>query len=174
MSIRVVPLCLVVLLLTPMRALADTPRLVGLGVGVGLAAPFGSLSTQEGRQELSKANFDWGFYVDIPLAYGFHLTPHAELYNVNSKLTATDLGLAFKFIIEIPRFRPYVGIDVGDTSLSPGQQPNVGALAGVDINLVANFDAFVEARYSEVLRQTLVGGNLANVQAFAGFLIRIG
>jgi hypothetical protein len=144
---------------------------VGLGVGVGVAAPFGKIITPSGIESL-KPNFDWGFYVDIPLAYGFHLTPHAELYNVNQKLSATDLGLAFKFIIETPRVRPYFGIDVGDTNLDSAQQINVGGLVGLNIVLIANLDFFVEGRYIEIVRGAEVGGNVGTVHAFGGLLIR--
>ena len=154
-------------------ARADNPKLVGLGAGIGLATPFGKVITAEGLQKLAP-NFDWGFYVDIPLVYGFHLTPHADLYNINGKLTATDIGLSFKFIIEIPKFRPYLGLDVGDTNIVSSQQFNVGGLAGLAINLVANLDAFVEARYVEVIRDATVGGNVGTLHAFAGLLIRFG
>jgi hypothetical protein len=144
---------------------------VGLGAGVGLAAPFGKVKTATGLQTLHP-NFGWGFYVDIPLAYGFNLTPHAELYNVANNLTATDIGLAFKFIIETPAVRPYFGLEVGDTNLVSQQQLNVGGLAGANIKLIANLDAFVEARYIEVLREGSTGGNVGNLHVLAGLLFR--
>lgn len=167
------PAVLLALLLAAPAAFAQqqSARGVGLGAGVGLAAPFGKVKTADGLKTLSP-NFEWGFYVDIPLAYGFHLTPHAELYNVSDKLTATDIGLAFKFIIETPGVRPYFGVQVGDTNLISAQQLNVGGMLGAYIKLVANLEAFVELRYTQVLRDTTVGGDVRTVHALAGGLLR--
>jgi hypothetical protein len=63
-------------------------------------------------------------------------------------------------------------LTVGDTNLTSGQQLNVGGLAGATINLIANIDAFAEARYIIAVRDPEQGGNIKTFDAFAGGLFR--
>ncbi len=164
-------LTIVLLVSSPARAAGDTYlRGVSLGVGVGLAAPSGQLAA--GDPTKLKPNFGWGFYVNIPIISSLHLMPHAELYKVADKVTATDIGLALKFIVDTPILKPYVGASIGDTNLVSAQQLNVGFLGGLAYNLVANLDAFAEARYVVVVRDTSEGGNLKTIHALVGLLLR--
>jgi hypothetical protein len=117
---------------------------VGLGVSIGASFPQGH--TDEVAVDDWDGSFNWGFYVNIPLIYTFHLTPSAELYQLN-KVNATDISLAFKFIIPLGVMDLYFGFVPGLTTVGDNTIPNVGALVGGAFNLVSNLDIFVEAKY---------------------------
>jgi hypothetical protein len=117
---------------------------VGLGVALGVAFPSGStarIATANGE-----ASLDWGFYVNIPLIYTFHITPSSELYKLGLQ-NATDMDLAFKFIVPLSRFSLYGGVAPGLTAAGEVTAMHVGLLAGVSFNLVSNLDTFVQAKY---------------------------
>src|SRR6185437_871181 len=98
------------------RPAAADARGVSLGVGIGAAVPSGQVFDNGSLKSLSP-NFGWGFYVNIPLISTFQLMPHAELYKVGPNITATDIGLAFKFVVQTPVVKPYFGLSVGDTNI---------------------------------------------------------
>lgn len=56
---------------------------VGLGISAGVTFPKGD--TPEISSTDWKAALNWGFYVNIPLIYTFHLTPSSELYKFNDQ-----------------------------------------------------------------------------------------
>ncbi len=120
---------------------------VGLGISVGAAFPSGDtarISTAGGQ-----ASFDWGFYVNIPLLYTFHLTPSAELYKLGAQ-NATDVDLAFKFILPLSRLGLYGGVAPGLTTTGAVTAMHVGLLAGASFKLVSNLDLFVQGKYQWV------------------------
>jgi hypothetical protein len=117
---------------------------IGLGVAVGAAFPAGStpaISSSDWR-----GSFNWGFYVNIPLIYTFHLTPTAELYKFGDQ-NATDMAIAFKFIVPLSRFDLYVGAVPGLTAVGDVTAAHVGLLAGASFQLVSNLDVFVQGKY---------------------------
>jgi hypothetical protein len=120
---------------------------VGLGVSLGAAFPSGS--TSRIATVSGEASFDWGFYVNIPLIYTFHLTPSSELYKLGAQ-NATDMDLAFKFIVPLSRFSLYGGVAPGLTTTGEVTAMHVGLLAGASFNLVSNLDAFAQAKYQWV------------------------
>ena len=120
---------------------------VGLGVALGVAFPSGStarIATANGE-----ASLDWGFYVNIPLLYTFHLTPSAELYKLGAQ-NATDVDLAFKFILPLSRFGLYGGVAPGLTTTGAVTAMHIGLLAGASFNLVSNLDVFLQGKYQWV------------------------
>ncbi len=118
---------------------------VGLGVAVGLAFPQGS-THRTSPARTGKTSFNWGFYVNIPIISTLHLTPSAELYRLDGT-NATDISLAFKFIVPLSRFDLYVGLVPGLTAVADVTAPNVGLLAGGSFRLVGNLDLFVQGKY---------------------------
>jgi hypothetical protein len=145
---------------------------VGLGVGAGIALPSSSL------QNLSfDPAFNWGFYTDIPLISSFHISPSALVYKLSPSNSgagstyATDMTLSFKFMITTPFVEPFFGLSAGLTA-SNTSDPHVGLLGGVSFHLIANLEAFAQATYRIVLRDQMNGGNVHDIQLFAGPLFR--
>ena len=136
---------LVVLALSAALPLSADPSAtsVGLGFSFGAAFPQGSTPTIPS----SGASFDWGFYVDIPLISTFHITPSSELYKFSSQ-NATDVDVAFKFIVPLGNFDLFAGVSPGLTTVADVLAPHVGLLGGGAFRLVSNLDAFVQAKYS--------------------------
>jgi hypothetical protein len=127
--------------LAPAQAAGDS---VGLGVSIGMALPSGStagIATADGD-----ASLNWGFYVNIPLIYTFHLTPSSELYKLGTQ-NATDMDVAFKFIVPLSRFSLYAGVAPGLTAVTDVTSFHVGVLAGGSFNLVSNLDSFLQVKY---------------------------
>ncbi len=123
------------------RAASDS---VGLGLSLGVALPQGStanISSSDWRP-----SFDWGFYVNIPLIATFHLTPSAELYKFADQ-NATDMAIAFKFIVPLSRLDLYAGFVPGLTTVSDVTAFHVGALAGCSFRLIGNLDLFTQVKY---------------------------
>ncbi len=119
---------------------------VGLGVAVGAAFPEGGEDGEDIQVDNWDGSFNWGFYVNIPLIYTFALTPSAELYKFNDQ-NATDIALAFKFIIPLPFMDIYLGFVPGLTTVGDFTGAHVGGVAGVAFNLIANLDIFVQGKY---------------------------
>lgn len=117
---------------------------VGLGLSLGVAFPQGS--TDRIPSTDWKTSFNWGFFVNIPLIYTFHLTPSSELYKLGNQ-NATDMALAFKFIVPLSRFNLYLGFVPGLTTVADVIAPHLGVLAGGSFNLISNLDLFVQAKY---------------------------
>ncbi len=117
---------------------------VGLGLSAGAAFPMGTATGPLSNAGLP--SFNWGFYVNIPLIYTFHLTPSSELYNLGPQ-NATDFDLAFKFIVPLSAFSLYAGFAPGLTAVSELLAAHVGALVGGTFKLISNLDVFVQGKY---------------------------
>ena len=122
----------------------ETGDSVGLGILAGVAFPQGS--TDKVPSSDWKASLNWGFFVNIPLVYTFHITPSSEIYPFD-ELNATDISIAFKFIVPISGFDLFFGFVPGLTSVSDVIAPHVGILGGASFNLVSNLDLFAQAKY---------------------------
>jgi hypothetical protein len=131
---------------------------------VGLALPNG------GTTSLSSPGwqtaFDWGFYVNIPLVSTFHITPSSELYKFDNQ-NATDVDLAFTFIVPLGAFDAYAGVAPGLTAVQDILAPHIGALGGVAIRLISNLDAFAQVKYTVLFEG---GRNMGILHATAGVL----
>jgi hypothetical protein len=123
------------------RASGDS---VGLGLSLGVALPQGSTANIPSSDW--QPSFDWGFYVNIPLIATFHLTPSAELYKFADQ-NATDMAIAFKFIVPLSRLDLYAGFVPGLTTVSDVTAFHVGALAGCSFRLISNLDIFTQVKY---------------------------
>jgi len=117
---------------------------IGLGIAAGVAFPAGS--TPDISSTDWRGSFNWGFYVNIPLIYTFHLTPTAELYKFGDQ-NATDMAIAFKFIVPLSRFDLYAGAVPGLTAVGDVTAAHLGLLAGTSFQLVSNLDVFVQGKY---------------------------
>jgi hypothetical protein len=147
---------LLVCLLLALPAAATPHRgSVGLGVAVGVAFPHGS--TDRIQSNDWDGSFNWGFYVNIPLIWTFHLTPSAELYRLNvagAYAHATDISLAFKFIIPLSILDIYLGFVPGLTAAGDVTDFNVGGLVGVSFNIISNIDLFIQAKYKFIIESS--------------------
>ncbi|RME20639.1 MAG: hypothetical protein D6806_15995 [Deltaproteobacteria bacterium] len=143
------------------RAASDN---VSLGFTFGAAFP--QHSTSEVQFDDWDSSFSWGFYVNIPVVWTFHIAPTTTLYQFRS-VNATDVDLAFKFLIPVWRIQLFFGVAPGVTTVADDHMFNVGGLAGCSFNFVSNLDAFVEARY-----KILIEGdqNIRVLHTFAGLL----
>jgi hypothetical protein len=137
---------------------------VGLGASVGLAFPQGS--TTDIPSTDWKTSLNWGFYVNIPIISTLHLTPSAELYRFDGA-NATDISLAFKFIVPLSRFDLYVGLVPGLTAVDDVLPVNLGVMAGGSFPLVGNLDLFVQGKYAWVFQG---GDNLRVLHLNTGIL----
>jgi hypothetical protein len=117
---------------------------VELGVSIGPTFPVGSGATivNDGA-----SSFNWGFYVNIPLVYALDLMPSAELYKFGAT-QATDIDLAFKFIVPLGEFSVYAGFVPGLTAVSETLAPHVGALLGGSYHIVSNLSGFLQGKYN--------------------------
>ena len=131
------------LLAAPAWASSDKSS-VGLGFSLGASFPEGSAA--DVNVDEWNANFNWGFYVNIPVVWTFHITPSAELYRFGS-LNATDVNLAFKFIVPAWVLDFYAGVAPGLTTVGENTMFNVGGLVGAALNLFSNLDLFAEVKY---------------------------
>jgi hypothetical protein len=148
----------------PLGAQSQNP--VGLGISLGAAIAEGSTpNIPNGGGSIS---FNWGFYVDIPLLYTFHVTPSSELYKLQNQ-NATDIDLAFKFIVPLSGFAIYAGVVPGLTAVTNVLDPHVGVLAGATFQLVSNLDVFFQGKYNIVFDG---GQNLQVIHANAGILFK--
>jgi hypothetical protein len=137
---------------------------VGLGISAGIAFPQGD--TPEITSTDWKAALNWGFYVNIPLIYTFHLTPSSELYKFEDQ-NATDMSIAFKFIVPLSRFDLYAGFVPGLTAVGSNTALHVGILVGGNFPLISNLDFFVQGKYKWVFEG---GENLKVLHANVGVL----
>jgi hypothetical protein len=159
----VLPLLLLLAAALPAAA-QSSANSVGLGVSVGLAFPQGA--TPDIPSTDWKTSLNWGFYVNIPIISTLHLTPSAELYRFDGS-NATDISLAFKFIVPLSRFDLYVGLVPGLTAVRDVLPVNLGLLAGGSFPLVGNLDLFVQGKYTWVFQG---GDNLRVLHLNAGIL----
>ncbi len=139
----VVVLAIILVVSIPLASYAAGDS-VGLGISVGATFPQGSTGSISSTDW--KTSLNWGFYVNIPLIYTFHLTPSSELYKFDDQ-NATDMSIAFKFIVPLSRFDLYAGFVPGLTAVSHVIVPHVGVLAGGNFPLISNLDIFVQGKY---------------------------
>ena len=139
---------------------------VSLGISAGAAVPSGTIGT---LPENGTVSLNWGFYVDIPLIYTFHITPSSELYKLGGE-NATDMSLAFKFIVPLGRWRLYAGFVPGLTAVSTVTSPHVGVSGGFSLDLVSNIDLFAQLTYKvlfyEEARMSVAHPNLGLLFTF--------
>ena len=118
---------------------------VGLGLSVGAAVPQGSTASVPSTDGLF--SFNWGFYVNIPLVSTFHITPSSELYKFNTQ-NATDVDIAFKFIVPLGTFDVYAGVAPGLTAVADALLVHLGGIGGVSFPIVSNLSAFAQVKYT--------------------------
>ena len=140
----------------------------GVGLGVSLGAALAEGSTPNIPNPGGSISFNWGFYVDIPLLYTFHVTPSSELYKLQGS-NATDIDLAFKFIVPLTGMEIFAGIVPGLTAVSTVLDPHIGVLAGVTLRLISNLDVFFQAKYNILFDG---GQNLHVFHTNAGLLFK--
>jgi len=160
------PVAIVALLLSCLctRAEAQNNDSVGLGVSFGVALP--QHKTDEVQFDDWDASFGWGFYGNIPAVDTFQITPSALLYPLYT-LNATDVNLAFKFIIPAWVLDIYVGLAPGVTTVADDHLFNVGGIVGVSFNLFSNLDLFIDAKYKILIEGD---SNIRVLHAAAGVL----
>jgi hypothetical protein len=149
-----------------LAGIAAAQSSVGLGASFGGAFPHGD--ADELVSDTPEPSFSWGYYVNIPLISSFHIAPSTHLYKLGGE-NATDIDLAFKFMVPLNRFELYGGFVPGLTTTGETTAPHVGALAGTSFRFVSNLDGFIEGTYS-----FLFSGN-QNLRLFrlgAGLLFR--
>ena len=117
---------------------------VGLGIAVGVTFPQGDTASISSTDW--KTNLNWGFYVNIPLIYTFHLTPSSELYKFEDQ-NAMDMSIAFKFVVPLSQFDLYAGFVPGVTAVTDVIAPHVGILVGGNFPLISNLDVFAQGKY---------------------------
>ena len=132
----------------PLAAQSENP--VGLGISLGAAVAEGS--TPNIPNSGGSMSFNWGFYVDIPLLYTFHITPSSELYKLQDQ-NATDIDLAFKFIVPLSTLAVYAGWFRGSTAVTNVLDPHVGVLGGATFQLVSNLDVFLQGKVQHRFRR---------------------
>ena len=137
---------------------------VGLGISAGFTFPQGDTSDIQSTDW--KAALNWGFYVNIPLISTFHLTPSSELYKFDDQ-NATDMSIAFKFIVPLSRFDLYAGFVPGLTAIGEVTALHVGLLVGGNFPLVSNLDFFIQGKYKWLFQG---GENLRVLHANVGVL----
>ena len=137
---------------------------VGLGISVGAVFPQGNTDSISSTDW--KTSLNWGFYVNIPLIYTFHLTPSSELYKFDGQ-NATDMSIAFKFIVPLSRFDLYAGFVPGLTAVTDVTAPHVGVLVGGNFPLISNLDVFIQGKYKFLFEG---GDNLRVLHANVGVL----
>jgi len=141
----------------------------GVGLGVSLGAAFPTSVPVDITGADAGASFNWGFYVNIPLIYSFHLTPSSELYKFGTE-NVTDFDIAFKFIVPLESFNIYAGFSPGLTAASNLLAVHVGVVGGGAIRLVSNLDAFLQVKYVWLF---LPSGNNGVVHANAGIILNL-
>jgi hypothetical protein len=140
-------LVLVVLALSSAAPLSADPSAASVGLGFSFGSAFPVGSTANIPRSGGQPSFNWGFYVNIPLISTFHITPSSELYKFSSQ-NATDVDLAFKFIVPLGDFDVYAGLSPGLTTVTDVLAPHVGILGGAAFRLISNLEAFAQAKYN--------------------------
>ncbi len=137
--------------------------------GVGLGVSIGAVFPNSDNLDMDEVGLAWGFWVDIPIAWKFHISPSAELYNLGGSVdenTATDICLNFKFIVPLSFMRVFFGAGGGVTNAMNQYNPNAGLLGGVSFRLISNLEAFVALKYKILINDDV--GNVHMLHANAG------
>ena len=123
--------------------------------GVGMGLSFGGVFPKSDSFEFSDAGFAWGFWVDIPIAWKFYLTPSTQLYNLGGKVgdnPTVDVDMNFKFILPVSFTKIYFGAAGGATvPVMNEYAANVGLFLGTSFQLVSGLEAFVQAKYKLII-----------------------
>ncbi len=130
----------VLLLVAGAGSVAAQAGSVALGVGAGVAVPARSV---DGSRDTS---FAWGFHVNIPILNTLHLSPSSELYQMDG-VYATDVALAFKFMVPLRLSALYFGVAPGLTASGSGTTAHVGVLGGFTIRVLSNISGFAQYKY---------------------------
>ena len=157
----------VILGFTMLGVLAVSAQTVGLGPMIGVALPQGD-TTQDIQFDDWEANLNWGFFVNIPLLSTFHLSPSSEIYKLGDA-NATDMAMAFKFIVPLTSLDIHAGLVAGLTAVSETIAPHVGILAGLSFDLVSNLDILVATKYKVLFND---GENVRILHAGVGLLFQ--
>ncbi|TVQ25730.1 MAG: hypothetical protein EA382_06595 [Spirochaetaceae bacterium] len=123
-------------------AVTARPQSVSLGVGAGVAA-------MHRVDQPADVSFAWGFAVNIPVISTLHLSPSSEIYR-DAGVYATDIALAFRFVVPLRTADLYVGVAPGLTASGTTTAPHVGALGGVVLPLISNVSWFAQYKYKVV------------------------
>ncbi len=147
----------VVLMVMLGASAAGQARSVALGVGAGAVIPARS---DVGTRDTS---FAWGFHVNIPILETLHLSPSSELYQT-AGVYATDVALAFKFMVPLRPSALYFGVAPGLTAAGRDTAAHVGVLGGLSIPLLSNISGFAQYKY-KVLFQDDTNTRMSHVTA---------
>ena len=147
---------------------AYAARRDSVSLGVTFGAAFPQHSAGNVQFDDWDASLSWGFYVNIPIVWTFHIAPSTTLYQFRSA-NATDVDLAFKFIVPVWLLDIYFGVAPGVTTFGEDHMFNVGGMLGVAYNLISNLDMFAEARYKIIIEGN---SNVRVLHTFGGILWR--
>ncbi len=146
--------------------------LVGLVSLPAMAKPAPGLGVFSGVKFNSVDDFDlshnFGFFVDLPLVSTFYLSPTADTYTLG-EAAVTDLTLAFKFVIPLRGWAPYLGVLPGLSTVSNDRHFIIGGAGGAYIHLVANLSLLVQVEYKQIFKDEIEGGT---VHGQGGLLFR--
>lgn len=153
-----------VLATLPQPGWADPAESTGprLGALFGASFPHG-----DGEWE---PNFAWGFFVDIPLASSFQISPSALVYTLDpeddaqASVSATDVSLSFKFVLPVKPLEIFAGFTAGLTSAAD-LDAHFGGQAGLGWRIARNFEAVTAVHYKVILEDR---GNIQDLKAFVG------
>jgi hypothetical protein len=166
MKVKKLMLLVIIVVVIAMAPLWSQASGDSVGLGISFGAVFPNGSTPNITSTDWKTSLNWGFYVNIPLIYTFHLTPSSELYKFDGQ-NATDMSIAFKFIVPLSRFDLYAGFVPGLTAVTDVTAPHVGVLVGGNFPLISNLDFFIQGKYKWLFEG---GENLRVLHANVGVL----
>lgn len=121
-------------------AATEEPGSVSLSAGGGVAIPGGT------HGGISEASFAWGFHVNIAVLDTLRISPSAEIYRI-SGVYATDLALAFHYVIPLEIFEVYFGVAPGLATWGTSASPLIGGLVGFIIPILDQIAGFTQFRY---------------------------
>lgn len=144
----------------------------GEGVGLGVAGGVAYSPTKIGgasQRHVDSSSFAWGFFVDIPLARTFYISPSTMLYSQDfgsgKGSPVTDVDLNFKFIVPISALRLGAGITAGIANSQADYSGHYGALGFLSYNIVSNVDVFAMVQYKQ---RSYRDAFINNVHSFLG------
>jgi hypothetical protein len=150
---------------------------VGLGIAVGTdvaRSKYNAIDVPGTTKQVTKATLSWGFFVDIPVAMNFYITPQTSIYELKlgdaGKFAVTDVDLNFKFLVPLGFGSLGAGLTAGLTAgLGEKYKGHYGALGILTINMVSNLDAFVLVQYKRLsASKSDPFDDIDNIHAYAG------
>ncbi len=124
------------------QAKADSP---GLALFSGFVLPDSRNSSND-----DDGSHNFGFFVDLPLVYTFHISPGAELYKVG-RSNYTDLVISFKFMIPLKGITFFGALVPGITNSGSDRYGHLGLAAGIELKIISNIAFFGQFKYKETL-----------------------